>query len=524
MLEQNERDRSFPFHLLEELRHGNELKDQDLEKLSKALVELDDYRLVQPLTEIVMDANLAAKVRETASLTLCSYCTDETAEERAKWWHDGDETIKRHAIRVAEKEEAELVVALAKDPLNPFFAEALEKLGSWSEPHYQEILIQALDLDQPKFRAIAAKALIWEQPVRAEKRLLEIAMESDREAAKAALHTLCYCVSNELLLKLAELKESTTDKYMKAEYENAFGWVAKEYKFFLSDKYWENNSARQYFENWSKPARQLLKENELSPKEDQDASVQSNSNNNNCQFELTQKPESSNYELDVSKIIADLRVENGQKNEKINRYRNLDRLRDLSKQEQKKLLKFLSESPDPNVRLLAVEASKVLKNSKSMYDLLNDKCLRVRRSSIHLCKHLEPNEHIAQKLLQTIINQNTDGSMAIEALESYFVHASTLGQPEWLLSLALYDKRPMVRREAVLRLRELDDKDKSKKLLAILNEPPCNTWSLHIAVIENCLSLNIDIPYSSLAPLKSVDNPSLQEALAKALFRPTAQE
>lgn len=68
-----------------------------------------------------MDANLAAKVRETASLTLCSYCTDETAEERAKWWHDGDETIKRHAIRVAEKEEAELVVALAKDPLNPFF-------------------------------------------------------------------------------------------------------------------------------------------------------------------------------------------------------------------------------------------------------------------------------------------------------------------------------------------------------------------------------------------------------------------
>lgn len=46
MLEQNERDRSFPFHLLEELRHGNELKDQDLEKLSKALVELDDYRLV----------------------------------------------------------------------------------------------------------------------------------------------------------------------------------------------------------------------------------------------------------------------------------------------------------------------------------------------------------------------------------------------------------------------------------------------------------------------------------------------
>lgn len=62
------------------------------------------------------------------------------------------------------------------------------------------------------------------------------------------------------------------------------------------------------------------------------------------------------------------------------------------------------------------------------------------------------------------------------------------------------------------------------KLLAILNEPPCNTWSLHIAVIENCLSLNIDIPYSSLAPLESVDNPRQQETLAEALFRQTAQE
>lgn len=111
--------------------------------------------------------------------------------------------------------------------------------------------------------------------------------------------------------------------------------------------------------------------------------------------------------------------------------------------------------------------------------------------------------------------------MAIETLESYFVHASIIGQADWLLGLAIYDKRPEVRRVAVNRLCELDAKEHSKKLLAILTEPPCNTWYLHIAVIENCLYFNIEIPFSYLEPLLTIDNPSLQEAVAKALFRPT---
>lgn len=515
------KDRSWSFPLLKELRNSIDPTEDALEKLTKALIALEDYRLIEPLLEIVLDGSLAAKVREAASLTLCAYCTVETAEERAKWWQDGDETIKRHAMRMAKKEEAELVVAIAKDPLDPLFCEALKKLGEWTEPHFQELLIQALDQVQPKFRAIAAKALIWEQPVRAEKRLLEIAMEADKEAAKAALQTLCYCVSNELLLKLAELTEKPPYKCLKAEYENAFGWVAKEFNFFLHDHYWESEAARQYFENWCRPAKQLLEVRSISRKREQSASAQSTSKENDCPSAEANTPEKNNYELDVDKIIADLSDESGKWREKGERYFNIDGFTEFKEHDQDRLLKFLAESPDPGVRELAVETCKVLKNSEHIQALLKDKCHRVRRRSICQCKYLERNEQIALILLSIIIDQNTESSMAIETLESYFVHASIIGQADWLLGLALYDKRPEVRRVAVNRLRELDAKEHSKKLLAILTEPPCNTWYLHIAVIENCLYFNIEIPFSYLEPLMTIDNPSLQEAVAKALFRPT---
>lgn len=517
------KDRSWSFPLLKELRNSIDPTEDALEKLTKALIALEDYRLIEPLLEIVLDGSLAAKVREAASLTLCAYCTVETAEERAKWWQDGDETIKRHAMRMAKKEEAELVVAIAKDPLDPLFCEALKKLGEWTEPHFQELLIQALDQVQPKFRAIAAKALIWEQPVRAEKRLLEIAMEADKEAAKAALQTLCYCVSNELLLKLAELTEKPPHKCLKAEYENAFGWVAKEFNFFLHDHYWESEAARQYFENWCRPAKQLLEVRSISRKREQSASAQSTSKENDCPSAEANTPEKNNYELDADKIIADLSDENGKWTEKSNRYfnlDNLDRFRDFTENDQEKLLKFLTESPDPGLRELAVETCKVLNNSEHMQTLLGDKCHRVRRRSIYRCKYFERNEKIAQILLSIIGDQNTDGSMAIETLESYFVHASIIGQSDWLLGLALYDKRPEVRRVAVTRLRDLQEKEHSEKLLSILAEPPCNTWCLHIAVLQNCLYFDMEIPFSYLEPLLTIDNPSLQEILAEALFRP----
>ncbi|HND67637.1 MAG TPA: hypothetical protein PL112_12605, partial [Candidatus Obscuribacter sp.] len=124
---------------------------------------------------------------------------------------------------------------------------------------------------------------------------------------------------------------------------------------------------------------------------------------------------------------------------------------------------------------------------------------------------------LAEELLLILKDKNTSNAMAREAMESYLVHRPESDLRDWLLELALQDERPSVRDNAIRELKLTDAKDHVEKLLPILAEPPCNTWSLHIDVIEACTALKIPIPASYLEPLFSVDNLYLQEALANTL-------
>ena len=83
--------------------------------------------------------------------------------------------------------------------------------------------------------------------------------------------------------------------------------------------------------------------------------------------------------------------------------------------------------------------------------------------------------------------------------------------------MTLPDERASVRETASSQLLYADAKEHIEKLLPILAEPPCNTWSLHMGIIESCTALKIPIPASYLEPLFSVDNLYLQEALAHTL-------
>lgn len=48
-------DRAWSFRLLQTLKEGADLNKDRLDKLSKTLAALDDPRLLQPLTEMVLD-------------------------------------------------------------------------------------------------------------------------------------------------------------------------------------------------------------------------------------------------------------------------------------------------------------------------------------------------------------------------------------------------------------------------------------------------------------------------------------
>ena len=506
-------DRAWSFRLLQTLKEGADLSEDCLDKLSRTLAALDDPRLLQPLTEMVLDRTLPDVIRRAASDALCD-CTSfdttvETAREREQWWKNGDEIIQRHAVKMAEREEEDLIVSLAENPDHPLHGAAIDKLGFWEEPRFQKLAMAALNHKEPAVRAIAARAVLWEQPVEAERRLLELATETEPRVVMAALETLAYCASLEILLTLNHLCKTTADEEMTAVYKNVFNYVADEFKGCLVDQPWDSEAARNYFENWVQPARELL-EREGLLKEQAEEPEKGSTNQIN-------RIEKDDFELDVDWIISDLSEEDGKWLEKTCRYYHIDSFENFSPAERERLLHFLSRHPDPKVRGIAVGACKVWQHNDQMLILLKDRNWVIKRSSVYNCRFLPPDQKLAEELLLILKDKNTSNAMAREAMESYLVHRPESDLRDWLLELALQDERPSVRDNAIRELKLTDAKDHVEKLLPILAEPPCNTWSLHIDVIEACTALKIPIPASYLEPLFSVDNLYLQEALANTL-------
>lgn len=504
-------DRAWSFRLLQTLKEGADLSEDCLDKLSRTLAALDDPRLLQPLTEMVLDRTLPDVIRRAASDALCDCTTLETAEERRQWWKHGDEIIQRHAVTMAEREEEDLIVSLAENPDHPLHGAAIDKLGFWEEPRFQKLLISALNHKDADIRETAAEALLWEQPVEAERRLLELAAEPECGAALAALGTLNYCASLEILLTLAELASHTTDEEMRAEYKHTFHNVADEFKRYLINQPWNSEAARAHFEKWVQPARELLEREGLLKAPEAALTSKSTGQASNRKHDV--------LEFEVDKIISDLSESDGQWLEKAYKYRpfKIGKFENFSPAERERLLHFLTKHADPEVREIAVYACHLLQRSDFMLTLLKDCTCRVKKLSAYYCSFLSPDQKLAEELLLILKDKNTTSTMAREVMESYLVHSPESDHRDWLLDLALHDERPSVRETASSQLLYADAKEHIEKLLPILAEPPCNTWSLHMGIIESCTALKIPIPASYLEPLFSVDNLYLQEALAHTL-------
>ncbi len=504
-------DRSWSFRLLQTLKEGRDLSEDYLDKLSKTLAALDDPRLLQPLTEMVLDRTLPDVVRRAASDALCDCTTLETTEERRQWWKNGDEIIQRHAVIMAEREEEDLIVSLAENPDHPLHGAAIDKLGFWEEPRFQKLAMAALNHKDADIRETAAEALLWEQPVEAERRLLELAAEPKCGAALAALGTLNYCASLEILLTLAELASHTTDEEMRAEYKHTFHNVVDEFKRYLIDQTWDSEAARAHFEKWVQPARELLEKEDLLRAPEAEPAKQSTAQ--------VSHQEQDNLDFEVDKIISDLSEEDGKWRDKLYKYRPFDvgKFETFSAAEREKLLHFLTTHQDPKVRELAVDACRHWQRSDFMLALLRDHTCIIKKLSAYYCQFLPPDQKLAEELLLILKNKNSSSTMAREVMESYLVHSPESDHRDWLLDLAMHDERPSVRETASSQLFFADAKEHIEKLLPILAEPPCNTWSLHIGIIESCTALKIPIPASYLEPLFSVDNLYLQEALANTL-------
>ena len=176
----NDIDRSYTFALIDQIKHGYL---DDLDEIIKTLEELGDPRSEDRLLSLILDGQLAESIRRAASDALGVCNTHDTIDERQLWWQSGDPILMRHAVRMAERTEEHLIESIATNPAHAFYEDAIYKLQSWEESRFQDLIIRALDHPQSSVRTTAAYGLLWEQPVKAERRLLEIASEEDDEAS-----------------------------------------------------------------------------------------------------------------------------------------------------------------------------------------------------------------------------------------------------------------------------------------------------------------------------------------------------
>lgn len=498
-IRQNE-DRSWSLKLLNTIVASK--PDDDLKEIARTLEILDDQRVMRELTQLIENQSIEERIRILASDILYECATDDTAEQRARWWSSGDKLLMRHAVRMAEEPESKLIEKLASDPDHPFHIDAVKKLSRFEQPRFQRLAISALSHSDPKVRTEAADLLLWDQPVAAEAELLRVAEYDEYDpAAEAALDTLAYYESQTALLKLYALS-TCGPSARRPLYKTVFEWIQST---FISELEHLDGPAAGIFRNWLKPSLELL-----------ELDVENHSPDSPASKESPSKEPPTSPRPSVDQFMDKFDNCYGVWADRWNYVHKVD-WNSYSPEERARLTGYFSTHPDWSVRELTCQALAVWNSAENILKLLDDPLMAVRKMAAYYARELSPNPAIAKRLWEFIECDGLSGTRGSEALSSYVVHADKTNLDSELFSLARYDERESIRSAAIGQLRRRKATPQLRALLPLLREEPLVTWSSHWALLEACLASDIEIP--NLTELMDVDDLHLQVELAEYLAK-----
>ncbi|MDR3613252.1 MAG: HEAT repeat domain-containing protein [Candidatus Obscuribacterales bacterium] len=504
-----ERDdsRSCSLRLVERLRE--DVDDDELKAILDWMSKYNDFRVEGPLLKILEDSNLTDIVRDRSSQALCEIPTSDTPIQRAQWWASGDQILMRHALRMSEvtvPEEALLVETLANESSSKFHRDAIEALSfCHPEMRFQQIRIKALSHPDALVRKAAAKSLFWDQPVIAETALLQAANDDCDDVAQEALDTLVWYRSQNLLCQLHGLRCSGRPElfdYFNDRFNYVFDDVLSAVDRFDSDA--NGKHAFLHYQNWLAGLGKFLSFRRI------EIAVTADYSESDSQMDMLSIKAKELLHASTDEIIAEYSEPNTQRSDWG------DSPYDWSvfaEADRKKLAAFFLASPDHLVRAISAGAFAEWNDAKNLVLLMQDKALCVKRAACRYAKYHSPNAEVEDALLKTLSDELTISSFASETLDSYVVHAA---HNESLLldtleKFARDDKREEVRHDAICRLLEREPA-RLNQLLAILQEPPMLTWSLHCRLLEHCNAQHVRPP--NLESLLEIDDFEVQRELA----------
>ena len=184
---------------------------EDRRSIAETIAALADPRSEAPLLALLHDRLGPDALRGAAGWILRDL---DWVEERSarRMFEEGDAVLQEHALLTMDTTNADIVEAIAMDPVHPLHRASIETMMfGFDSPEFQSLKVAALGHPDPSVREAAADTLLWDEPVAAEDALLEAAYDSVTAVAIAALKTLRYYRTTRSLQVMDELRRRGGD-------------------------------------------------------------------------------------------------------------------------------------------------------------------------------------------------------------------------------------------------------------------------------------------------------------------------
>ncbi|MGK3965084.1 HEAT repeat domain-containing protein [Sorangium sp. So ce118] len=479
-----------------------ELPAAERDEIATTLERLDDPRAEAPLTRILEARDVVDAAREAAGMVLRSTGNSPSGARLRVAWAEGDALLRRHALLLMGRAEADIVEPVARNPAHPLHREAIEAMAfDFSEPRFQAPKIAALAHPDPGVRKVAAAALVWDEPVAAEAPLLRAAADPVADVAIAALDTLHYYPSQRCLRAVTALCAHPDERVRAAAGRCALALREGSFREAIDRA---GPAERRFLLAWMEPVRHLLgiPEEHASPADGPASPAPT-------------RPPDSDRVADEALATADL----------LALYAELDgcwadRKRRFSErfraaryaEDRGILVAFLAGHADPWIREQAAPLLVAWDQQEALLGLACDPAFLVRKSSMYWLGQLPANRALAGPTWEHLAEPGTTGTHASETLSTYVTHARAEESVPRLLALARGDEREPVRYAAVHALAKLGARSEIEALLPLLGAPPQIAWAIHLALLGACERLGVHP--GRCEALRETDNIDVQVALA----------
>jgi hypothetical protein len=492
-------ERRWTFSLLERLV-ASDLSVDERERIAAALQALSDRRSIPLLEQLLLDTFQSSGTRETASEILrgMQYLDHEWPEAVLRaWWNSNDTLLRRHALLSMDAGVCpDIVREVAADVDHPLRIAALMRMIFYFDsPTDLKCKLAALTDPSPRVRETAAWILLYDEPVMAESALILVTEDTVAEVATEAINTLEYYPSVRVIRCLHALHNHSNDRICESA-RSSFSDIRKECQYRLKD---QGSRVANHVRRWLEPVWNLLAfttEELTTPAELPNGSLTSST-----------KPLP-----DVSELLGLLASPDSSLKLIGETLWNTD-WEQCSTSDRLLLRPVLLIHGDPLVRERAAVPFQAWNDVDALLALAGDSDFGVRKSAFYRLGLLPFDPRIAASAWNNLQKTDVLGVHATETLSTYVAHADKVEAIPRLFAIAHHRNRPEdLRAAAVHHLSELNAVDEISQLIALLDEPPAVTWSLHIAILHAAIAdlgrETIDIQH-----LEKVDNLHIQAAI-----------